>query len=557
MGEYLKLKKSNCKDCYKCIRHCPVKSISFINHQATIIEDECILCGMCFVTCPQNAKEVRNDIYKAKALINSGADVYVSLAPSFIANYEGYNFESLDDALKHLGFKGTFETAEGATGVKNAYDELVNKNDSDVIISTCCHSVNLLVQKHFPEATKYLAKVASPMQAHAKRIKKDHPGCAVVFIGPCISKKAEAESYPGDVDCVLTFEELSYWLEEEKISLKKLPDVKAFGKTRLFPTSGGILETMKKNNPDYHYLFVDGVENCIRTIKNILSGGIHKCFIEMSACVGSCIGGPAIVKKEHNLLKDYLLIDSYAGDTDFEFRTDDILLSKNIEKSNIHLAMPSDLDIREIFEKMGKFSKEKELNCGSCGYNTCYDKAVAIYRGKADPSMCLPFIKEKAETFSDNIIGITPNGILVLNDSFEIQLINKSACDILNIKNSSDVIGMPVIRILDPSDFVNVSMTKEAITEKKVFLADYKKTIEETITYDEKYHIIICIMRDITSLENAKSEKEVISRNTIEITDKVIQKQMRVVQEIASLLGETTAETKIALTKLKESLKDD
>ena len=64
-------------------------------------------------------------------------------------------------------------------------------------------------------------------------------------------------------------------------------------------------------------------------------------------------------------------------------------------------------------------------------------------------------------------------------------------------------------------------------------------------------------MRDETEEQLAREKKETISRQTVEIADKVVDKQMRIVQEIASLLGETAAETKIALSKLKESISDE
>ena len=111
MAGYIKLKKSNCKNCYKCIRNCPVKSISFSADQAQIVEDECILCGMCFVACPQNAKIIRDDVYKAKELLSGDSEVYVSLAPSFIANYD-VSFTAMKKALMSLGFAGVEETSE-------------------------------------------------------------------------------------------------------------------------------------------------------------------------------------------------------------------------------------------------------------------------------------------------------------------------------------------------------------------------------------------------------------------------------------------------------------
>lgn len=556
MSQYLKLKKSNCKNCYKCIRHCPVKSIRFFENQAFIVEDECILCGQCFVVCPQNAKEIKNDVEAAKALIASGNPVIASIAPSFVANYEGITITALRNALKKLGFSGAEETAEGATVVKQKYDEMVEKGEQELIISSCCHSVNLLIQKHFPEALPYLAKTVSPMQAHSLEIKQRNPEAKTVFIGPCISKKAEAEDYPDIVDCVLTFEELSGWLEEKGISLEPCDDGEnEGGKARLFPTGGGILRTMECKNSDYTYLHVDGVENCVNALKEVVDGKMGKCFIEMSACYGSCISGPVIERNRHACISNTVTVDKYAKDNDFEALplTDD-KMAKDIRFIGVKRLMPGSKAIDEILQKMGKRTPADELNCGSCGYNTCREKAIAVFNGKADLSMCLPFLKEKAESFSDTIIKNTPNAIIVLNESLEVQQINKAALQLMNIANASDVLGEQVVRILDPLPFFDVIESGVNIHDKRIYLAEYNKYVEQTLIYDKGYHIIMSIMRDITEEEKAKKAKEELSSSTIEITDKVIEKQMMAVQEIASLLGETTAETKIALTKLKESL---
>ena len=197
----LTLKKSNCKNCYKCIRHCPVKAIRFSGNQAHIIGDECILCGHCFVVCPQNAKEIVNETEKVRVLLQS-YPVYVSLAPSFIANYEGVGINAMRTALKKLGFADVEETALGATVVKNEYDRLLREEKRDIVISSCCHSVNLLIQKYFPNELPYRADVLSPMQAHCADLKRRHPGAKTVFIGPCVAKKDEAAHYDGIVDAV-------------------------------------------------------------------------------------------------------------------------------------------------------------------------------------------------------------------------------------------------------------------------------------------------------------------------------------------------------------------
>lgn len=556
MSQYLKLKKSNCKNCYKCIRHCPVKSIRFFENQAFIVEDECILCGQCFVVCPQNAKEIKNDVEAAKALIAGGSPVIASIAPSFVANYEGITITALRNALKKLGFSGAEETAEGATAVKQKYDEMVEKGEQELIISSCCHSVNLLIQKHFPEALPYLAKTVSPMQAHSLEIKQRNPEAKTVFIGPCISKKAEAEDYPGIVDCVLTFEELTGWLEEKGVPIEKCDDSEnEGGKARLFPTGGGILRTMECKNKDYTYIHIDGMDNCVNALKEIVEGRMNKCFIEMSACYGSCISGPIIERNRHACISNTVTVDKYAKNKDFDaLPLDDAKMNKDLKFIGVKRLMPGSKAVDEILKKMGKMTPADELNCGSCGYNTCREKAVAVFNGKADMSMCLPFLKEKAESFSDTIIKNTPNAIIVLNESLEVQQINKAAMKLMNISNASDVLGEQVVRILDPLPFFDVIESGVNIHDKRTYLAEYNKYVEQTLIYDQGYHIVMSIMRDITEEENAKKAKEELSSSTIEITDKVIEKQMMAVQEIASLLGETTAETKIALTKLKESL---
>ena len=215
----LKLKKSNCKNCHKCIRNCPVGSIRFSDHQAHIVNQECILCGQCFVVCPQNAKKIRNDLALAKELISSGDRVIASIAPSFAANFPNTDIYTIEEVLRKLGFFSVEETAMGATIVKREYEKIIYSKQQEIVISSCCHTVNLLIQKHYPEALPYLADVVTPMQAHCLDIKKRYPDAKTVFIGPCISKKDEAEQISKATDCVLTFEELDQWLEEENIKI--------------------------------------------------------------------------------------------------------------------------------------------------------------------------------------------------------------------------------------------------------------------------------------------------------------------------------------------------
>lgn len=553
MNKFLQLKKSNCKNCYKCIRNCPVKSIKFADGQANIIPDECILCGRCFVNCPQDAKQIRDDVPRVKEMIASGKKVIASVAPSFIAEFPLMDFAAMKSALLKLGFADAQETAIGATIVKTEYEKMIASGKHDVIISSCCHSVNALIQKYYPSVLPYLADVLSPMLAHCRVIKEENPGACAVFIGPCISKKEEAELY-GECDVALTYEELEAWMNEAGVvpaGDSTEPDEGKRG--RFFPIKGGIIKSMHTENTGFTYLAVDGVQNCIAAIKEIESGALKNCFIEMNACEGACINGPAISHHHKPLLSGEVKVVAFAGDDEFRVAMP-IDTFKNIPYIGTHEKIPGEAAIKEILAKMGKTSPEQELNCGSCGYPTCREKAIAVYQGKADLSMCLPFLKEKAETFSGYVINNTPNAIFVLDENLCVQQINKAGCALFNLKTPSDILGSPIVRLLNPADYLGVMTSGVPIKEKKHYLAEYKKYVAETIVYDHEYHIVLSIMRDITSEEERQSERSELCNKTVAITNEVIEKQMRVVQEIASLLGETTAETKIALTQLKDAL---
>ena len=559
MANCLTLKKSNCKNCYKCIRHCPVKAIRFSGNQAHIIGNECILCGQCFVVCPQNAKQIVDETEKTKVLLQGPNPVIVSLAPSFVVNYEGVGINAMRNALQKMGFYDVEETAIGATIVKNEYERMLKEEERDVLITSCCHSINLLIQKYFPSCMEYLADVVSPMQAHCNDIKKRFPNAKTVFIGPCVAKKDEAEHYEGIVDAVLTFEELTNWMKEAGVELKAEKDITAESRARFFPTTGGVLKTMADKTPGYTYVAIDGVQNCIDVLRDIEGGKIHKCFIEMSACIGSCTGGP-VMEKYHksSAVLDYMKIADYAGEKDFDvLQPKAVELKKHFEYIERRLQQPTESEIYSVLRQMGKFKPSDELNCGSCGYNSCREKAIAIYQGKSEISMCLPFLKDKAESFSDMIVKNTPNGIIVLNENLEVQQINEAARKLMNIRSSSDILGDQVVRILDPLVFMQVLRNGRDICGQRVYLAEYKRYVEQSVLYDRDSHLLIGIMRDVTDEELAREKRESISRQTVEVADNVVEKQMRIVQEIASLLGETAAETKIALSKLKESITNE
>ena len=566
----IQFKEVNCKNCYKCIRSCPVKAIAFVNDQARIVESECMLCGKCLTECPQNAKSVASETEKVKEFIRKKEKVYVSLAPSFIAAFD-HDAEWLYAALLRLGFTYIEETAIGAQQVSKQYDRLITENKMENIITSCCPSINLLIQKYYPELAGQLAPVVSPMLAHAKMLRETYgPRIRVVFIGPCLSKKDECNDLQNDgmVDAVITFEELAVWLREENIGagtefpeeFKRVRELKA----RLYPVPGGILKTLKAfRNNHYKMISIDGVDRCMKILESIKNDELRKYFIEMNSCAGGCLAGPCMTHikggflAERERLVDYL--KQGAREKTAALTQESLTRNSKIEMKKVFFdlskkeEMPSEAVIQGILNSIGKFTPDKELNCGACGYPTCRDKAIAVYHNKAQLHMCLPYMRERAESISNLIINTTPNAIFALDPELRIQEANSSARKLLEL-NDTELKGKSIFDLLPCEDFRNVIDSRESIYDKKYYYEKYDITVEQSIIFVPEQNVVVAIIKDITGEEKTRRQMQKMREDNAEIAQKVIEKQMRVAQEIASLLGETTAETKVALTKLKKSI---
>ncbi len=550
-------KTTNCRNCYKCIRNCPVKAISFFENKANIIADECILCGHCYLYCPQGVKVIRDDLVKVNSFLFLKEKVVISLAPSFLANYPGVSIKSFKKAVKKVGFFDVEETAVGATIVKNKYDEMLNDNSRDVIISSCCHSINLLIEKYYPEALPFLADILSPMCAHGKDIKERlGKDTKVVFVGPCIAKKDEADHSPY-IDAALSYAEFDKLLENNDVELEVDNDVLIEkSKARLFPTCGGVLKTMAKANPNYQYLAIDGVRNAKQALQDIIDGKIHHCFVEMSTCAGSCINGPLVNPIHRAVLEGSLNVNKNAGQLDFD-ANNDCDISTTYHSYNTVASIPSENEINAMLIKMGKIKESDQLNCGSCGYPSCREKAIAIIQGKAVIEMCLPYLMNKANSLSDKLVNASIEGLMVIDDELNIKLINSSMCHMVRIPRPEDVLNKKIYLLFDGSDFVSCLQEKKSIKSKISFLAEYNKYLEMSILYDDEYRLLICACRDITDEVVARSEKEERINKTISLTEEILNRNLAAVQEIASLLGENAASTKVALNRIKETIKDD
>lgn len=560
----IQFKEANCKNCYKCIRHCPVKSISFRNEQARIDEKDCVLCGNCFVVCPQNAKSIHSNRAKVQAFLDTGQKVYVSLAPSYAASFNGADFSQVSAALKKLGVTDVEETAVGAEHVSADFAQLLEDDRPTNMITTCCPTVVLMVERHYPELLTSLAPVASPMLAHGRLMKETYgPDIRTVFIGPCVSKQAEAQdpANEGCIDAVMTFDEVMEWLEDENISLiERDPEAHELSATinRLYPVPGGIIDTIpEERRQEYHCMTIDGTERCVEIFEAMKNNEIEGFMVEMSACAGSCVNGPGLQdnKVPFMIARHNVVSRATAPSKQPPLPTEEApidLRKEYVDRSRKHRE-PTDEQIHQVFLKMGKNSPEKILNCGACGYETCREKAVAVIRGKADIHMCIPYMREKAESISNVVLDNTPDAVILMDDNFCLVEYNNRAGEMFGL-NQVDYRGKPISMIIDCDDMDKVLETGKDVFDHKIVYHDFGITVLQSTVHVKEHGLFILLIKDVTHAEEERTKYLAMRQETVEVAQGVINKQMRVAQEIASLLGETTAETKMALTNLKKYL---
>lgn len=559
---------ASCKHCYKCVRNCSVKAISVRHEQAHIMEDHCIHCGKCLEVCPQNAKRFASDLERIKAYIRQNMRIIVSIAPSYLGLMKDQKPGQIVGALRQLGFSEVRETAEGAALVTREYQRLLREGKQKNIITTCCPSVNDLVEKYYPELTDQLAPVVSPMIAHGRLIKKMYgPQTKVVFLGPCIAKKQEAIGdlrVSGAVDAILTFEELEQWMREEQIILSECEELPMAnpdcGVNRLYPVSGGVLQSVMLESSEeqniYHKLYVDGLENCIEMLESLRRGELDHCFIEANVCDGGCVKGPASGNWNVSFVKAKVEMERRVAahqTAEYEPQAREIPLWKTFAPNPPKEQFPTEEELRAILKETGKYSEKDELNCGACGYATCREKAVAVFQKKAENSMCLTYALSRAESMSNVVMDVTPNLIFIVDREMRIRECNKKAQELFGISRE-EALERYLYEFIDTADVEEVFQTRESITYKKVQLEQLEMKAEEKIIYIGDMESVLIIYQDITKEEKAKEKHYNLKMETVEMAQRVIDKQMMVAQEIAGLLGETTAETKVTLTKLRDSI---
>ncbi|WP_102409704.1 [Fe-Fe] hydrogenase large subunit C-terminal domain-containing protein [Beduinella massiliensis] len=562
----ISLKKANCKHCYKCVKNCPVKSIQVVGGQAKIIEKTCVLCGTCLLVCPQHAKTLESDLSLVQQWVREGRQVVASLAPAFTGSFEGTG-KQMVSALLALGFDRVSETALGAAYVTTEFVRLVREEKMEHIITSCCPVVNDFIEKHHPDMLPYLAPVVSPMVAHGTLLHSQlGEDVKVVFIGPCIAKKQEARDIRHDsaIDAVLTFDDLAAWLSQAGVRPQDMEETPFFNANpsiaRMYPVPGGVNETVRRlmgeeGTSYYNFLDVTGLTNCGELFEAIRHGDMQHCFMELNACVGGCTGGPARSEHAHSRFESRLRVSDRTKRSSREYppTPESLRMRKVFTDRSEKEDVPGEEVIRAILRQTGKETPEQELNCGMCGYNSCREKAIAVYQGKAELNMCIPYMRERAESLSEVVLTATPNVTIIVDRDLNICEFNRAAEQKFGIPRA-EALKKCLFELMDASDFQFVLETRESIEDKRVTLQEQGLAALETVVYIPEGDMAMGILRDI-SAEVAREESQYKLRvETIEQTQKVIDKQMVVAQQIASLLGETTAETKVTLTKLKNMI---
>ncbi len=753
---------TNCKNCYACVRACPVQSIKIKDEQAIIMEERCIACGLCLKACPKSVKKIQTELDKVQQFIATNKTIAVSLAPTCFGVFKTHG-NLLVAALKQLGISYVEETVVGAEYITREYQRYQAKWDGMCYITSCCASVNLLIEKHYPKVIPHLIPVMTPLMAHARLLKQKYGShTKVVFIGPCLAKKIEGEN-DSCIDAVLTIEELKVWLQNANINwdqLEEIPLDASKQSQRTYPVVGGMSQCFSEHNPEIEIVSVDGIQDCIEVIEGIERGEFSHIFFEMSACHHSCLGGPAIGERGENIFnrkrrimeyakkrgeyqryqakwdgmcyitsccasvnllieKHYpkviphlipvmtplmaharLLKQKYGSHTKVVFigpclakkiegendscidavltieelkvwlqnaninwdqleeipldaskqsqRTypvvggmsqcfsehnpeieivsvdgiqDCIEVIEGIERGEFShiffemsachhsclggpaigergenifnrkrrimeyakkravsqdkksqyvclnisrtftnqyspIVIPSEKEIEAILNNIGKYSAMDELNCGSCGYPTCRQKAIAVYNQIAEPTMCLPYMKHKAETYSHVIFDVTPSIIMVIDHDLKIIDFNPAAERFFEVKKDQ-AIDLPISIFLEESPFLEVRENQTDLLGLRLNLNEGQTSVIESIIWIEQQGVMLCILHDMTSEMMHEQKMQRLKMNAIDMAQQVINKQMIVAQEIASLLGETTAETKVTLTRLKQLIQED
>lgn len=560
--------KNNCQDCYKCVRRCPVKAIKIEDNSAQIIPQLCIACGTCYRVCPAKAKQPRNDLLRAKHLLSSGKDIYVSLAPSWISEFEGISPEQMIAAIRRLGFKGVGETAVGAEEVSANIAKILTQNSRGLFISTACPSVVEYINKYMPEMSQYLTPLSSPLLAHC-RLLKERLGndIEIVFVGPCIAKKLEADRHPELLSLSLTFGDLQQLFRDAGINLSEIRTsvydkfvMQKAEEGTAYPIEGGMIETLRpyKEAANKTYMMqISGIKHLKHELHNIDYSNLNQpVFIECLACSGGCVCGPCTTSKQSGITKRMQILKNSDFSVSAGKRQPQSNIYENFESSLIKDKDFSETEIRQALAAIGKYNAEDELNCNGCGYDTCRNFARAMLLGKAEPEMCVSNMKQQAQRKANALLRCIPSPIVIVNNQLRILEYNHKFVETFWIEEEhNNVYSKEDLRGADLRDFIGFTNLFSASLDleqdiRKEHIRFHDKLYDVVVFNIDQKQIVGGIIQDVTNMEMKKEQIATRARD-------VIKKNLATVQQIACTLGEHMAETEILLRSIARDYAGD
>ena len=556
--------KRECQDCYKCVRHCPVKAIKVEGGYASVVPELCILCGHCVEVCPNSAKRVRDDLPQARQLLALKQHVVVSLAPSYVSEFPELPPGQLIRAFKRLGFFGVSETALGAQQVSAQAAAALAEGGGRVLYSSACPTVVSYLQKHRPADSQFLTGLLSPLLTHCKMLRQ-HFGqdIGIVFVGPCIAKKLEAAQHPALLDVALTFDDLRRWLTQEKLTPETLapeagdefiPEASAEG--AWYPVDGGMIAGMKSLCAvnDCAFMAFSGLNAIEKAIEGLgTQPADGNLFLELLACEGGCVNGPRAAKRHGTAAKRRQVLRNVRALGPVLPRQSSLDIQSVFVVAPQPLLKFSEAQVREALRGVGKLTRDEELDCGGCGYDTCREFAGALIQQKAERAMCVTYMRKLALKKANALIQKMPSAIVIVNDAMRIIEYN-GAFATMFAYNVTPAASPPVATFLEDvmlSEVMPFANLFHAVLKSGEDILDrdlrYQKTILHAGIFTiEKHCVVGGILQDIT--EPAVRKAEVIRK-----AEEVIQHSLQTTQQIACLLGESAAETEITLNSIIES----